>query len=97
VHVHETSHIRYPRKTDRGLHDFELHLLSFIPDPNAGKQDLAMLANASRIGRELQVFRLARSCLQNTSVNNQDRVVHPEISQTGDENNRCLEIELVER
>jgi hypothetical protein len=50
------------------------------------QQDLIVLPDAPRTGRELQVFHLAQAFLQNVSVNGEDCDVDLEISQTADRN-----------
>src|SRR6202790_2457940 len=49
-------------------------------------QDLIILPDAPRTGRELQVFHVAQAFLQNVSVNGADCDVDLEISQTADRN-----------
>lgn len=72
------------------------HLAKHVPIPNTApvevdvngmltwKQDLAMPPDAPRTGRELQVYHIAQSYLQNASVNSEDCDVHLEISETPD-------------
>jgi len=49
-------------------------------------QDVIVLPDAPRTGRELQVFHVAQAFLQNVSVNGEDCDVDLEISQTADRN-----------
>jgi hypothetical protein len=49
-------------------------------------QDVIVLPDAPRTGRELQVFHVAQAFLQNVSVNGEDCDVNLEISQTADRN-----------
>jgi len=49
-------------------------------------QDLIVLPDAPRTGRELQVFHVAQAFLQNVSVNGEDCDVDLEISQTAERN-----------
>ena len=49
-------------------------------------QDIIVLWDAPRTGRELQVFHVAQAFLQNVSVNGEDCDVDLEISQTADRN-----------
>jgi len=49
-------------------------------------QDIIVLPDAPRTGRELQVFHVAQAFLQNVSVNGEDCDVDLEISQTADKN-----------
>ena len=49
-------------------------------------QDIIVLPDAPRTGRELQVFHVAQAFLQNVSVNGEDCDVDLEISQTADRN-----------
>ena len=49
-------------------------------------QDAIVLSDAPRTGRELQVFHVAQSFLQNVHVNGEDCDVDLEISQTADRN-----------
>ena len=49
-------------------------------------QDIIVLWDAPRTGRELQVFHVAQSFLQNVHVNGEDCDVDLEISQTADRN-----------
>ena len=49
-------------------------------------QDVIVLPDAPRTGRELQVFHVAQAFLQNVSVNGEDCDVNFEISQTADRN-----------
>jgi hypothetical protein len=49
-------------------------------------QDVIILPDAPRTGRELQVFHVAQAFLQNVSVNGEDCDVDLEISQTADRN-----------
>jgi hypothetical protein len=49
-------------------------------------QDIIVLWDAPRTGRELQVFHVAQAFLQNVSVNGEDCDVDLEISQTSDRN-----------
>jgi hypothetical protein len=72
------------------------HLAKHVPIPNippvevdvngmlTWKQDLVLPPDAPRTGRELQVFHIAQTYLQNASVNSEDCDVHLEISQTAD-------------
>jgi hypothetical protein len=81
------------------------HLAKHVPIPNippvevdvngmlTWKQDLAMPPDAPRTGRELQVYHVSQSFLQNASVNSEDCDVHMEISETPDKSAQRVVVE----